>query len=55
MTTIPEPDDSRMGRARDRLAWWIANFAMNHIATPWYRGMITGSIRLGLQKAAEDG
>lgn len=49
----PIQDDSAWGRFRDRLAWRIANFALNEIATPWYRAMIGGSILLGLEEAAK--
>lgn len=49
--THPKPDTSRLGRFRDDLALSICNFVLKHIATPWYAGMISGSIRLGLQAA----
>lgn len=49
-----ERDTSFMGRARDHLAWTLAQFAFEYIATPWYRGMIAGSIRLGLETAAKE-
>lgn len=49
-----EKDNSFVGKTRDKVAWAIAQFALNRIATPWYRGMIDGSIRLGLAKAVED-
>lgn len=52
MTSI-EKDNTRLGKFRDNLAWSIANFALNHIATPWYRAMICGSIELGLDEAAK--
>lgn len=48
----PQPDTSRLGHFRDRLAHRICEFALNHIATPWYAGMISGSIRLGMVSAA---
>lgn len=48
----PKRDDSKFGRFRDVLAMNIANFALNYIATPWYRAMIDGTIRYGLQEAA---
>ncbi len=61
MTTIPgkskfpwpEPDKSHWGWLRDWLAWKLATAAFQ-IATPWYRQMINGSIRLGLKAARED-
>lgn len=37
---------------RDRLAWMIIDLTLKHIATPHYRDMIAGSIRLGLATAA---
>lgn len=46
-------DDTFRGRVRDRIAYNIVTFALNHIATPWYRAMIAGSIHLGLLKAQE--
>lgn len=46
-------DTSFIGKTRDQLAWMLANFALNYIATRWYRGMIGGSIRLGLENAAK--
>lgn len=48
-----ERDTTRWGKFRDAIAWRICNFALDKIATPWYRGMISGSIRLGLESAAE--
>lgn len=52
--TNPQADNSRIGRFRDALAYRICNFALNHVATPWYAGMISGSIRLGLDAAVEE-
>lgn len=49
-----EYDNTRWGKFRDGLAWRIANFALNQIATPWYRAMISGSIRLGLDAAVKE-
>lgn len=46
-------DNSPWGKFRDRLAWRIANLALNHIATPWYRAMIDGTIRIGLADARQ--
>lgn len=45
---------SRLDRLRDGLAQRIANFALRHIATRWYRQMIEGSIRYGMEAAARD-
>lgn len=53
MSKYPERDLSWWGRTRDNLAWWIAQTALNHIATPWYRGMIGGAIKIGLVEAAK--
>lgn len=47
-------DTSRLGKFRDDLAWRIANFALNRIATPWYSAMIQGAIKYGLDAAATD-
>lgn len=33
----PEPDKSWWGRKRDDIAFHIATFAFNHIATKWTR------------------
>ena len=49
--TQPTYDGSPLGRARNVIASSIANFALNHIATPWYRAMIGGSIKLALEAA----
>lgn len=51
---LPVYDGSTWGRFRDTLAHRIANFALRWIATPWYRGMVDGSIRYGLASAARD-
>lgn len=48
----PRPDRTPLGRLRDKVAHRVANFALRHIATPWYRAMIDGSIRVGLTMAA---
>ena len=50
----PKPDTSRRGRFRDGLAWRIATFALNWIATPWYRAMVGGAINLGLNAARDE-
>lgn len=42
-----------MNRIRDNIAWAICSFALNYIATEYYRKMIAGSIRYGLMTAAE--
>ncbi len=39
---------------RDKVAQWLCNVILNHIATPWYRKMIDGAIRYGLAAAARD-
>lgn len=39
---------------RDRLACWICNFVLRHLATKWYREMIGGAIGYGLKAAAKD-
>lgn len=49
-----EPDRTWLGRLRDNLAYAIATWTFNTIATPWYRAMIDGSIRLGLATAREE-
>lgn len=54
MTELPKRDNSFIGRTRDHVAWMLAQFAFKYVATPWYRGMIDGSIRLGLKTAAEE-
>ncbi len=41
------------GAIRDRIAYTICNFALNHIATTWYHDMIRGAITLGFEYAAE--
>lgn len=50
----PEPSTSHWGSIRDAVAWHIAGFALRRIATPWYRAMISGSIRLGLDAARQE-
>lgn len=42
-----------VGRMRDKIAWRLANAALM-VATPWYRAMIGGAIRYGLDAAAKD-
>jgi hypothetical protein len=39
---------------RDRFVCALCNFLLNHVATPWYRDMVGGSIRYGLNAAAAD-
>lgn len=48
-----EYDTSRWGKFRDNVAWFVTNFVLNRIATPWYRAMITGAINLGLDEAVK--
>lgn len=43
-----------MDRFRDNLARIIASFALDYIATPWYRDMIAGAILVGLEAAAKE-
>lgn len=38
---------------RDQVVCAICNWLLNHVASPDYRAMIGGSIRLGLKTAAE--
>lgn len=45
-----ERDKSSVGRARDNLAWWLANFMIQRVATPWYRDRVTEVNRLGLRE-----
>jgi hypothetical protein len=47
-------DRTPIDKARDRLAWALANAALK-IGTPWYRAMIGGSIRYGLEASVRDG
>lgn len=49
-----ERDTTVWGKLRDATAWRVANFALNRIATPWYRAMISGSIIYGLDAAVKD-
>lgn len=44
----------RWHRLRDWIGWRIANFALNHIATQWYRDRIGGAIAYGMSAAAQD-
>ena len=39
---------------RDRIACRLCNFILRHLASPWYRAMIGGSISYGLNAAARD-
>ena len=45
---------SRLDRLRDVVAHAIANFSLKYIATPRYRDLIDGAIRLGIQTAKEE-
>lgn len=51
MSEYPVRDDSWWGRTRDKIAYHIALFAFDVVATKWYSAMIEGSIRLGLDAA----
>jgi hypothetical protein len=42
------------GGLRDQIAWRIANFALNHIATEVYRSRIASLIVLGVLSAEEE-
>lgn len=39
---------------RDRIAWGICTWVLNHIATEWYRRWIDGAIHLGMMSAMEN-
>jgi hypothetical protein len=39
---------------RDRVAQLLCNWVLNHVATAWYRDMVAGSIRYGLEAAVKD-
>jgi hypothetical protein len=60
MGSLPDSKEGRYGgrpgttALRDRLACWLCNVILNHLATPWYRKMVGGSIRYGLLSAAND-
>lgn len=41
-------------RFRDWVAWALCTFALKYIATNWYRVMIEGSIRRGLDAAVRE-
>lgn len=43
-----------MDNWRDRLAQRCVNWILNHIATPWYRDMVAGQTRYGMNAAARD-
>lgn len=45
---------NKLNRLRDDIACAIANFALNYIATPRYRDLIDGAIRLGIETAREE-
>lgn len=47
-------DTTPFGRFRDSFAMRIANFALNRIATPWYRNQIAGYILFGMTEAAKE-
>jgi hypothetical protein len=48
---VTERRDTWLARIRDKVAYRVANGALNTIATPWYRDMLDGAMRLGLQSA----
>lgn len=54
MSEYPVRDNSWWGRTRDNIAYYIALFAFNVVATKWYSAIIEGSIRLGLDAAREE-
>lgn len=54
VSEYPKPDRSRIGRLRDEIAFHVARFAFEKIATRWYAAMIEGSIRLGLDAARQE-
>lgn len=41
-------------KLRDKIAWTLCNWILNHIATEWYRKRIDGAIRYGLMAAVRD-
>jgi hypothetical protein len=45
---------TRASSRRDRAAWAMCNWILEHVATRWYRNWITGAIRYGLAAAARD-
>lgn len=45
---------SKLDQLRDSTAHAIANFALKYIATPRYRDLIDGAIRLGIKTAEEE-
>ena len=45
---MPKHEETHWGAFRNALAHGIANFALTYIATPWYRDMIGGLVRLGM-------
>lgn len=45
----------RLDNLRDDVAGALANFILRHIATPWYRGMIGGLIRAGIEATEKGG
>lgn len=46
--------ETKFNRLRDSTAHAIANFALKYIATPRYRDLIDGAIRLGIKTAEEE-
>lgn len=48
---MTERKDTWLDRTRDKVAYRLANGVLNTIATPWYRNMLDGAMRLGLESA----
>ena len=53
MSDLPKRPTSALGRGRDVVVWWVANMVLR-CGSPWFRAMIEGAIKYGLQAAAED-
>ena len=52
MTDLPKRPTSALGRWRDAVVFRVAN-AVLRCGSPWFQAMIEGSIKYGLQAAAE--
>lgn len=50
---LPTPPTTWLGKVRDRVAYRVACAALR-CASPWYRGMVDGSIRYGLASVQRD-
>jgi hypothetical protein len=50
-TDFSHPPEDRISHFRDALAYRLANWILNHIATPWYRNRIHGLILVGILRA----